>query len=212
MAPTEVSVPVPVPVSLAIAVNAFVWALAVVLTATSAHAAGSDVAVRVERDGSRLQVEATMRAPASVETCWLVLTDFDRLHTFVPRLDESRILGRAPLLVQQIGSAGFGPLRTRIDVTLAVRLFAPSRIEFERVAGNLREMRGEWTIAAQDGGCLVAYSALIEPDFPVLPWIGPALMRSQIDEQLRALRDEIGRRAADPSAQRPPVGGAASGE
>jgi ribosome-associated toxin RatA of RatAB toxin-antitoxin module len=151
----------------------------------------------VSRVGSLLEVRAEVEADASRETCYEVIADFDRLADFVPDMVSSRVVSPpgAPVRLRQVGQAGVGLFHVTIDVTLAVTVDAPRRIEFDRVDGNLAQMRGTWTVEGDAGHCALAYRAEIEPGFWVPPLIGPLLMQNQVEQQMRGLLAEILRRA-----------------
>ena len=152
--------------------------------------------VAVERDGSLLQVRASLRVAAPAATCFAVLADYDRLETFIPDMVSSDVVSPPgqPIRLRQVGKAGVGPFQFTLDVTLAVTEHPPDRIDFDRVAGNLQQMRGGWVVAGDSTRCGITYRADIEPAFWVPPLIGPKLMRDQVDAQLRGLATEILRR------------------
>jgi ribosome-associated toxin RatA of RatAB toxin-antitoxin module len=179
--------------------------LLVVLGFAAGVAAAQDtgaVQTRVTRTGRLLHVTAALLAAAPANTCYEVLADFDRLEDFVPRLVSSDVLSAPgePILLRQVGEARVAFFRASIDVTLAVRVHPPERIEFERIAGNLKQMQGGWTVTGDGQRCDIAYRADIEPAFWVPPLIGPRLMRSQIAAQMRGLLEEIEARAATADA------------
>ncbi|MGI9246947.1 MAG: SRPBCC family protein, partial [Steroidobacteraceae bacterium] len=136
---------------------------------------------------------------------YAVLADFDHIDEFIPGMKSSEVLSApdAPIRLRQVGDAGIGPFHTAIDVTLAVTTDAPTRIDFARVAGNLEQMNGSWIVAGDHARCGIAYRALIEPRFWVPPLIGPRLMRTQVEQQMQGLLQEIRRRAA--GSQQPPA-------
>jgi ribosome-associated toxin RatA of RatAB toxin-antitoxin module len=155
--------------------------------------------VTVERDGSLLQVRATLRLAAPAATCYAVLADYDHIDEFVPGMTRSEIVSPPgqPIRLHQVGQAGVGPFQVTLDVTLAVTEHPPTRIEFDRVAGNLERMRGDWVVSGDARRCGIAYRADIEPQFWVPPLLGPRLMRNQVEAQLHGLEAEILRRAAE---------------
>lgn len=172
-------------------------ALACAGLAAVTAASASEMKVSVVRAGPQLDVRASVHAPAPAHDCYAVLADFDRLAEFVPRLRSSRVVSDPgePILLRQVGEASVGPFRRTVDVILLVREHPPARLEFVRVAGNLREMAGEWRVVADGPGCRIDYQARIEPAFWVPPLLGARLMQGQVEEQLRALAAEIERRA-----------------
>jgi ribosome-associated toxin RatA of RatAB toxin-antitoxin module len=170
-------------------------------TAASATADGG-LETKVTREGRLLHVQATLGAHAPTTTCYEVLADFDRLETFVPGLVSSDVLSEPgePIVLHQVGEASAGPFDYTLDVTLAVHEDPPRRIEFERTDGNLRQMKGSWTVTGDAVHCDIAYFADIEPAFWVPPLIGPVLMRKRIATQLKGVVEEIRRRAAGHAA------------
>jgi ribosome-associated toxin RatA of RatAB toxin-antitoxin module len=164
-----------------------------------ASAAPTDDAlnVTVTRNSAVLQVRAELKAAVAVATCYATLADFDHLEEFIPNLTTSDVVSGPgePIRLHQVGEASAGFFSVTLDVTLAVRERPPEHIEFERVAGNLRQMTGSWNVAGDEHHCDIAYRADIEPAFWVPPLIGPALMRRQVRDQLEGLHEELKRRA-----------------
>jgi ribosome-associated toxin RatA of RatAB toxin-antitoxin module len=157
-------------------------------------AAGSDT--DVGRRGSTYQVHATIEAAASIDLCFAVLTDFDRLAEFIPGMLSSRIISPPgePLRLRQSGQTRLAFSEYTFDVTLAVELEAPREIRFRRVAGSLQRMEGRWQVAGDATRRTIDYQADIEPGLWVPPLIGPLLMRSQVARQVEGLESEIERR------------------
>lgn len=173
--------------------------LAVLLAAllSPAGLAAAPIETHVERVGSVLQVSSTLEASAPALTCYTTIADLDHLAEFVPGLRSSRIVSPpgAPIELHQVGEARAGPFGVTLDVTLAVRLDPPHHIEFRRVAGNLSQMQGSWTVSGDDRTCRIEYRAVMQPDFWVPPLIGPMLMRREVGDQMAGVLAEIARRA-----------------
>ena len=161
--------------------------------AAIASAADTDVG----RSGASFQIRATVEAAASIDLCYEVLTDFDRLSDFIPGMQSSRLVSPPgePLLLRQVGRTKLAFSEYTFDVTLAVAVDPPREITFRRVAGNLQRMDGTWRIAGDVARCTIDYRADIQPGFWVPPLVGPLIMRSQVDKQLEGLESEIARRA-----------------
>lgn len=174
--------------------------LAVMLLLAAGTAAGAETDVR--RSGSIFHVRAMIEAGASVDLCFAVLTDFDRLADFIPGMKSSRIVSPPgePLRLRQVGRTELPFADYTFDVTLAVELDAPREIRFHRVAGNPQRMQGRWLVAGDATRCTIDYLADIEPGVWVPPLVGPLLMRSQVARQIEGLESEIERRARLPSS------------
>jgi ribosome-associated toxin RatA of RatAB toxin-antitoxin module len=170
----------------------------VLLLALPGFASGASP--RVLKTGPDVSVDFNVVANAPAKTCYAVLADFAHLASFVPSLDSSEILSKPgePLRIRQVGHARAGFRTYKLDVTLAVQLDPPRQIRFERIDGNLRHMRGRWSIAGADQTCNIRYVADIEPDFWIPPLVGPYLIRGHVQKQIDALLTEIARRRAHP--------------
>lgn len=170
--------------------------LLVLALAAPTDGAAEPVQTRITRNGTVLQVTSTAHAAAPMVTCYGTLADLDHLAEFVPGLKSSKVVSPpgAPIELHQVGEAKAGPFGVTLDVTLAIRLEAPHRVEFRRLAGNLTQMEGSWTVSGDATSCRIEYRATMEPDFWVPPLIGPMLMRHEVDEQLAGVLAEIARR------------------
>lgn len=179
--------------------------LAVLLAAALPARAAGPIALQVERDGARLQVNATVEAQAPAELCYAVIADFDRLAEFIPDLQSSRIVSAPgqPLRLRQVGETRGGFSRYSIDVTLALTVDPPRRIDFRRVDGNLALMEGNWQVSGDTGSCAVDYHATLQPSFWVPPLLGPVIVRHRVERQLAGLLAEIDRRARSTAAAAP---------
>lgn len=172
--------------------------------ALPARAAGP-IALQVERDGTRLRVSATVDATAPAELCYAVIADFDRLAEFIPELQSSRIVSGPgqPLLLRQVGETRLGFSRYAVDVTLALTVEPPRRIDFRRIEGNLAHMEGHWLVRGDARRCAIDYQAALQPSFWVPPVLGPVIVRRQVERQLEGLLAEIVRRARPAAAAAP---------
>ena len=168
------------------------------LLASSAVADDAATTPKIVKTGPDVNVHFNVGTDAPVLTCYSVIADFDHLASFVPSLDSSNIVSKPgePLRIRQVGHARAGLFSYTLDVTLAIQLDPPRQIRFDRTAGNVRRMRGRWSITGAGSTCNIGYDADIEPDFWIPPVIGPLLIRGQVQRQIDALLMEIQRRRA----------------
>ena len=167
------------------------WALLLVGAAQAA-----DVMVHASRRGEVLLVEASAEFDADVRETWQVLTDYDHLAEFIPGMHVSRVLLRDGngLLLEQKGAARLLFFTYPIEVKLAVDEFPYERITSRAVAGNFKEMRGDYHVEAGEGRITLRYRGRLTPDFFVPPLIGTIVLRKNVERQFGALVDEILRR------------------
>jgi ribosome-associated toxin RatA of RatAB toxin-antitoxin module len=177
--------------------------LAAVLILSCAHApapAAGDLVVEAQRQGDSIEVRAHATLAAPPALVWEVLTDYERLPSFIPGISRSVVRQRQGnrVLVEQSGEARFLFFSFPIDIRLEVTEGPPEWVVSRAVGGNLRRMNGRYDIqpdAAQKSSSL-RYQGAIEPDFHLPPLIGVAAMRSMVEEQFTAMVAEIERRAA----------------
>jgi hypothetical protein len=187
-------------------------ALAFVAMLSPMAAACADVAVHVKRQSGAFNVEASAELEADIPTAWAVLTDYDHLAEFIPDMRSSRVLSRdgSRAEVEQKGEARLLFMAYPIDVLLAVTEYPHHRIVSRAVAGNFREMRGEYRLEPDSGRVLLRYTGRMMPDFEVPPLLGALLLRRHVGRTFGALVREIERRHAgrtlapeSPSPSRP---------
>lgn len=152
--------------------------------------------VSVTRLGEAYEVNVRMDVAGSRAMAWKVLTDYDNLPRFVPGMQSSRIVsGRGePLLLEQKGASGV--LFFKVTTTTVSRIveIPESEIRFDLVSGNLKRMRGAWTLSPHDHATMVAYRAELLPEFAVPPLIGPAVMAQNVKTMVEGVAREIERR------------------
>jgi len=162
----------------------------------SFHSPAAEVAVQVTRYGDALAIEASADFEGTIAQTWQVLTDYDRMHEFIPNLQVSRVIerGRGGITVEHKGEARLLILSYPIEVRLVINEFPPGRVVSRAVAGNFREMSGVYLLEAQQGRVRLRYSGRMTPDFFVPPFIGTWILRHHVQETFGALVDEIIRR------------------
>lgn len=174
-------------------------ACALLVAANGAFAA-EELSVEAERRGEGVEVRAKAFITAPQALVWQVVTDYERLPSFVPGIARSVVRGRqgGRLRLEQNGEARFLIFSFPIDVQLEVLESAPDWVLSRSVGGNLRRMDGRYDLvpAPARGGVLLSYSGLIEPNFDLPPLVGTAALRHMAEEQFRAMVAEIERRVA----------------
>lgn len=160
-------------------------------------AAFAEPEVSIEPRGGGFAVRAETLVDATPAVAWQVLTDYNRLADFVPDMRASRVISApgAPLLVEQQGCAGFLMFGFGIDVVLEIEETPPSTLAFRAIRGNMRIMRGEWSVDGSAAGVTrLVYKAVLEPAFWVPPLIGPAILRRDISSRIAGVVREMVRR------------------
>jgi hypothetical protein len=163
----------------------------------SARAAG-EARVQVEADAAFVRLVAEISADVDRDVAWRVLTDYNRWAEFVPDLLVSRIISRPgePLRLEQRGRIPSLP-NLPLVMIIAVEESPPSVIRLQRIAGNVRNLVGEWQIQGKSPVRLI-YRAVVEPGIPVPPQMSVDIFRNDAKMRLEAMAREMARRAGKP--------------
>jgi len=166
------------------------------------------VDVDVQRDGDTFRIEAMLFAPVAREIAWEVLTDLERMATFVPNVTRSRIVSQqgTRVVVAQRGVARFGPLAFAFESERAVELSPPHEIRSGQTKGNMRRLESVTRFVAVEGGTEIVYRVEVDPGafFPAA--LTERFLVHEIDEQFAAIAEEMirrQRRRADAESVRP---------
>lgn len=173
--------------------------LLVFLAWAASACAAEEFSVEATRRGSAVEVRARAVVDAPHELVWRTLTDYARLHEFIPGMLRSRLVEWRgdEAIVEQLGEARFLFFTFPIDVTLGSRSRPPGAIDVRVIRGNLKRLEGGYRIEPSgDGRVRLRWEGLIEPDMPLPPLFGEAVMRANIEDQFTGMVREIERREA----------------
>jgi Polyketide cyclase / dehydrase and lipid transport len=176
--------------------------LAFLLSAAAAGPAGADIAEDAEQHGdievgaavdSAAQsgsVNATVRIHARREVVWPLVTSCEVALETVPGLAACEVLDAAPdrtwqRIRQVIDYSWYLP---RLTYELRASYEYPSRVSIERVAGDLRSLKGSWYLESDGDFTVAHYSLDLAPGFWVPRWLVRAALRRDLPKMLRALR------------------------
>tara|TARA_B100000945_G_scaffold310606_1_gene302762 strand:- start:59 stop:595 length:537 start_codon:yes stop_codon:yes gene_type:complete len=99
-------------------------------------------------DGAR-RLAAQLTTPASFDSLWRVLTDYNRLNLFIPNLLTSTILYENDnnVHLKQIGSQDFLGMKFSAEVILDLYEEKEiGQINFKLIKGDFRRFEGSWKI------------------------------------------------------------------
>lgn len=125
-----------------------------------------------------------------------VMTDFEHMADFVPKLSASKLLGRSGNVyrIAQQGTANFGPLSFAFESERQIEAFPEGRLVSQGISGSPRSIYSELRISAAPGGSRLDYRVEMVPDRWLPSTIGTHFMRHELAEQFMALGREMERR------------------
>ena len=175
-----------------------------------------ELKIDVRRSGKRFEAEALMQLPATLETVWGTITDYDALPGFMPGIRACRVLERHDqgrgverLVAEQLGEFRFMLFSQSMKVRLHIehqhlRMAEAKAVEFElgllrKRAIDVFEGRYELSAAPARRGAApsvaLRYTAVIELHLPPPPAVGNLAVQKNLADQLRAVRQEVLRRS-----------------
>lgn len=170
--------------------------------AQSGQNAKAEVTVRlIKKERSMFEINATGFVRAAQQQAWDVLTDYDRLHEFVPDLQSSVLLSRSGqvAVVEQHSQAGFLFLSQSVHLVVRITEQPYSIIDVALIDGDMKSYSAYWELASgvEDGaaGTRINFTGMMEPDFFVPPLIGTAIVQMNAKSMVEAVLGEIERRA-----------------
>ena len=156
----------------------------------------ADARVRVEANEAIISVHAEIDTRVERDLAWSVLTDYNRWSEFIPDLQVCRVISPPgePIRLEQRGSIPWLPNFPLVMIAL-VEENPPRSIRFQRIAGNIRALVGEWQIQGKTPVRLV-YRSTVIPGFPMPPEASIEIFRHDARVRLEAMAREMERRAA----------------
>lgn len=149
-----------------------------------------DVSVVLDPDEQTGRASATVRIHAPRDAVWSLITDCSEALKTVPGLSACEVLETGP-------NGSWQRLRHVLDYSWFIRKLTyeiratydkPSRVSIDRISGDLKTLRVEWTLQ-EDGDYTVAhYSVELAPGFWVPRWLVRGALRRDLPKMLRALR------------------------
>jgi hypothetical protein len=169
--------------------------LTVFATLPGARTAWADARVQVESQAPLIRITAEVDTGVNRDVAWDVLTDYNRWAEFIPDLIVCRVISQ-PGEALRLEQRGRIPQLPNFPLVLITEVQESPRkgLRFQRIAGNIKTLAGEWQIKGKSNVQL-SYQAIVEPGFPLPPHLTLDIFRNDAKVRLEALADEMARRA-----------------
>ena len=160
------------------------------LAQESAQSGDIEVAVSLDAAEQSGSARATVRIHARREAVWQLITSCAEALHLVPGLVACNVLDTAPDRSWQrirhvLDYSWYVP---KLTYEIRATYDPPSRVSIERVSGDLRVLRGSWSLQSDGDYTIARYAIDLAPGFWVPHWIVRAALRRDLPKMLRALR------------------------
>jgi len=163
----------------------------------------------IDERHSSATIDAAIRIHASPQAVWPIITQCRTAALLMPQLKRCRLLrsaadGSWAIMEHEIKYSFFSPT---VRSVFRADFHAPYRMDFHRIAGDLKGEVGSWTLTPSADGSTttVEYRLTVQPGF----WVPRALVRHSLSKELPAALVAL-RTRAEESSMTPPVAAAAA--
>lgn len=167
-------------------------AVAAASTLAQESALNSDLKVTVALDSAEQSgtAIATVRIHALREVVWSLITSCPESLRMVPGLESCDVLESAPdhswqKIRHTMNYSWYVP---KVTYVIRAAYDRPSKVTIERIAGDLRTLRGSWELKSDGDYTIAHYMVDLAPGFWVPQWIVRSALRKDLPQMLRALR------------------------
>jgi len=153
-----------------------------------------EIQVHVRPSGRQYKgwVEAIVLIDAPAQNIWQIMTDCEEVMVFVPELTRCQVLDSGKnweIIRHDVKWIWFLP---KVSYVFRADYQKHRQIDFERIDGDLREVRGYWHLQPLNNGrqTVVSYGVYIDPGFFVPQWFVRQSLKINLPAVLAALRTQ----------------------
>jgi hypothetical protein len=134
---------------------------------------------------ARATVDAAIRVHAPPQSIWPLITQCRYAAMLIPGLKRCEQLSAAPdgswAVIEHV--IKYAPLLPQVHSVFRADFQAPVRMDFHRIAGDLKDETGSWVLRpSADGSITVEYRVSMTPGF----WVPRSMIRRSLKKQLPA--------------------------
>jgi len=149
-----------------------------------------DVGVTLDAGEQSGSATATVRIHARRDVVWSLITSCAEAIHLVPGLVACDVMETAPDRSWQrirhvMDYSWYVP---KLIYEIRASYDPPSRVSIDRISGDLRVLRGSWSLQSDGDYTIAHYLVDLAPGFWVPQWIVRAALRHDLPKMLRALR------------------------
>lgn len=138
-----------------------------------------------------MALRASTDIPVEALKVWNVLTDYDHLPDYLPKMQVSRVVQRIEnnIIVEQVTKTQFLFFSKKIEVKLNIVEKPYEEIAFDRTGGNLELFSGQWILKPIQNGraTRLTYLLTFKPAFYTPKWIVRRTLDREVREQIQLI-------------------------
>jgi ribosome-associated toxin RatA of RatAB toxin-antitoxin module len=176
----------------------FVSLLAVVMSAAALLEAGQSAPnVTIDRCETGYSVRATFDIAADSAIVHDVLTDYERIPTFMPQITRSRVIERGAdrTTVEQEAVSQVMFVVKRFYLRLDIDDSGSAIAFTDRASKSFKRYTGVWLLHPHDGLTTVDYTLTAQPSTDAPGWLISRAMKTDAVRMIGQLREEAARRS-----------------
>ncbi|HWQ26637.1 MAG TPA: SRPBCC family protein [Chlorobaculum sp.] len=147
-----------------------------------------------KRAGGVTYMQSRVYIQAPPGDVWKVLTDYDNLKRYIPRMTKSSLVedNGTRKVVALTGEIGLLLFKKTIQMTMNMVAIYPHRVDFEKISGDFDIYSGHWILEEHPSGkgTWLDYVAEIKPSFLAPGFIFDSMLKKDITEGLGVIRSE----------------------
>ncbi|AOS84289.1 hypothetical protein BIU88_09200 [Chlorobaculum limnaeum] len=141
-------------------------------------------------------MKSTIYIDAPPAMVWKVLTDYNNLKLYIPKMVESDLVEDKGSLkvIALIGEFRVLLFKKTIRVTINMHETYPSKIDYEQISGDFEIYKGSWSLQKYSTkGTILTYVSEIKPSFVAPDFIFQGMLKKDMVAGLSALKVEAER-------------------
>lgn len=141
-------------------------------------------------------IKSSLYINAPPVTVWKVLTDYNNIKRYIPRMVESDLVeSKGDLKVIALtGEFRVFLFKKTIRVSVNMHETFPSKIDYEKISGDFDIYRGSWVLQQYSSkGTLLTYESELKPSFIAPDFILQGILKNDLVNGLTALKTEAER-------------------
>ena len=153
--------------------------------------------VTVHEERGVYSVTARFHVPQAPAVVLAVLTDYERIPRFMPNVQTSIVLERAPgrAVVEQEAVSRLMMFSKRVYLVLEITEGADTLHFRDRSGRSFARYEGMWRLCEENGRTEILYELTAQPSFDVPEFLLKRLLRRDSLEMIAGLRREIAARS-----------------